>query len=53
MSSFDKYASEYDSWFLNNRNVLESEVKLVASEHTATLPVPCCRWAAAAACSRK
>lgn len=31
MSSFDKYASEYDSWFLNNRNVLESEVKLVAS----------------------
>lgn len=31
MSSFDQYASEYDSWFLDNRNVLESEVRLVAS----------------------
>lgn len=31
MSSFDQYASEYDSWFLDNANVLESEVRLVAS----------------------
>ena len=31
MSSFAQYASEYDSWFLDNRNVLESEVRLVAS----------------------
>ena len=31
---FDEYASEYDAWFLENKNVLESEVKLVA----ATLP---------------
>ena len=29
--SFDVYATEYDSWFIENRNVLESEVKLVAS----------------------
>jgi SAM-dependent methyltransferase len=29
--SFDAYASEYDSWFIENCNVLESEVKLVAS----------------------
>ncbi|HJA98169.1 MAG TPA: class I SAM-dependent methyltransferase [Candidatus Alistipes avicola] len=28
---FDKYASAYDAWFLNNRNVLYSEVNLVAS----------------------
>lgn len=28
--SFDQYAEKYDSWFLNNRNVLYSEVKLVA-----------------------
>ncbi|MFR9522981.1 MAG: class I SAM-dependent methyltransferase [Rikenellaceae bacterium] len=27
---FDKYASEYDAWFIENRSVLESEVKLVA-----------------------
>lgn len=31
MSSFDQYASEYDSWFLQNPNVLLSEVRLVAS----------------------
>ena len=29
--SFDAYASEYDSWFIENNNVLESEVRLVAS----------------------
>ena len=28
--SFDKYAEKYDAWFLENRNVLYSEVKLVA-----------------------
>lgn len=27
---FDQYSSQYDAWFLNNRNVLYSEVKLVA-----------------------
>lgn len=26
---FDEYASKYDAWFLNNRNVLYSEVNLV------------------------
>ena len=31
MTSFDKYASEYDSWFLENQNVLLSEVRLVAA----------------------
>lgn len=28
---FDQYASVYDAWFLDNRNVLYSEVNLVAS----------------------
>jgi trans-aconitate methyltransferase len=28
--SFDQYAEKYDAWFLNNRNVLYSEAKLVA-----------------------
>ncbi len=28
--SFDQYAEKYDSWFLDNENVLMSEVKLVA-----------------------
>ena len=28
---FDEYASKYDAWFLDNRNVLYSEVDLVAS----------------------
>lgn len=28
---FDKYASQYDAWFVNNKNVLESEVRLVAA----------------------
>ncbi len=27
---FDEYAAEYDSWFLQNRNVLQSEVELLA-----------------------
>lgn len=27
---FDKYASKYDAWFIKNKNVLESEVALVA-----------------------
>ena len=30
MTSFDKYASEYDSWFCDNHNVLLSEARLVA-----------------------
>ena len=46
---FDQYASAYhDAWFLDNRNVLYSEVNLVAS----TLKDAgrgCSRWAAAAA----
>lgn len=29
--SFDVYAKEYDAWFIENSNVLETEVKLVAS----------------------
>lgn len=29
--SFDIYANDYDSWFIENSNVLETEVKLVAS----------------------
>lgn len=29
--TFDEYAEEYDSWFLSNPNVLDSEVSLVAS----------------------
>lgn len=28
---FDQYAAEYDAWFLENPNVLESEARLVAS----------------------
>lgn len=31
MSRFDEYASEYDAWFIDNPNVLLSEVRLVAS----------------------
>lgn len=27
--AFDEYADQYDSWFLRNRNVLESEVRLL------------------------
>ena len=27
---FDEYAAQYDSWFLKNRNVLQSEVELLA-----------------------
>lgn len=30
MKSFDQYATKYDSWFLNNSNILASEAKLVA-----------------------
>ena len=29
-NNFDQYAEEYDAWFLKNRNVLYSELKLVA-----------------------
>ena len=29
-AEFDKYASAYDSWFMDNINVLMSEAKLVA-----------------------
>ena len=28
---FDEHAAEYDSWFLQNRNVLQSEVELLAA----------------------
>jgi ubiquinone/menaquinone biosynthesis C-methylase UbiE len=28
--TFDEHAAEYDSWFLQNRNVLQSEVELLA-----------------------
>ncbi len=31
MPGFDEYAAKYDSWFLLNANVLESEVRLIAS----------------------
>lgn len=31
IKGFDQYANEYDAWFLDNPNVLESEVRLVAS----------------------
>ena len=31
IKGFDEYAKEYDAWFLENPNVLESEVRLVAS----------------------
>lgn len=30
MTSFDELASQYDQWFMNNHNVLDSEVRLVA-----------------------
>lgn len=29
--AFDQYASEYDAWFMENTNVFETELKLVAS----------------------
>lgn len=29
--AFDQYASEYDAWFIENSNVLESEFRLVAN----------------------
>ena len=29
--SFDQYASEYDAWFIENENVLECELRLVAT----------------------
>ena len=31
IEGFDQYAQEYDAWFLENPNVLESEARLVAS----------------------
>lgn len=31
---FDQYAAQYDSWFLDNPNVLLSEARLVASTLT-------------------
>ena len=42
--SFDEHAAEYDSWFLQNRNVLQSEVELLAGALTKpgkTLSVGC------------
>ena len=41
---FDEHAAEYDSWFLQNRNVLQSEVELLAgvlSNPGRTLSVGC------------
>ncbi|MBN1561304.1 class I SAM-dependent methyltransferase [candidate division KSB1 bacterium] len=35
-SAFDEYAEQYDSWFLKNKNVLDSEVALLA--HFLTSP---------------
>ena len=35
-STFDEHAAEYDSWFMKNRNVLQSEVDLLAG----ALPKP-------------
>lgn len=29
-TTFDKYAAEYDAWFMKNKNILYSELKLVA-----------------------
>lgn len=31
MKTFDRYATAYDAWFMDNRNLLYSEVNLVAS----------------------
>ena len=30
MTCYDEYASEYDAWFMNNSNLLMSEVKMIA-----------------------
>ena len=30
MKVYDEYAKEHDAWFLENQNLLQSEVKLVA-----------------------
>jgi hypothetical protein len=41
---FDEHADKYDSWFLKNRNVLESEVRMLAralGEPGETLSVGC------------
>jgi ubiquinone/menaquinone biosynthesis C-methylase UbiE len=43
-NSFDEHAAQYDSWFLQNRNVLQSEVELLADALKApgrTLSVGC------------
>ena len=43
-NSFDEHAAQYDSWFLQNRNVLQSEVELLAGALKApgrTLSVGC------------
>ena len=42
--AFDEFADKYDSWFLENKNVLESEVRMLASalgEPGRTLSVGC------------
>lgn len=42
--TFDAYASDYDAWFINNREVLESELKLLAyilGEPGKTLSIGC------------
>ena len=37
---FDEYAPAYDAWFLENRNVLYSEINLVAHCLLYTSPSP-------------
>ncbi len=44
MSKFDNYANAYDAWFMDNENLLYSEVKLVAhflKNHGRTLSIGC------------
>ncbi len=48
--AFDQYASEYDAWFLENTNVLETELRLVAS--CLEIQVPFFLSDAEAPCSR-
>ena len=40
-SGFDSYAEKYDSWFLDNRNVLYSEAALVAVTKLKCLELSC------------
>lgn len=31
--AFDQFASEYDAWFMENQNVLETELRLGSLPH--------------------